>query len=65
MRRYPGGLQSYVSNAIELLAASKRGDNPLLGFEPKARPVLYFPSNITRDCSPSLLILQGITLLPF
>ena len=29
---------------------------------PVNRPV---PSNITRDCPPFLLILQGITLLPF
>ena len=31
-----------------------------------ARCVLFFfPSNVTRDCPPSLLTIQGIALLPF
>lgn len=32
---YPGGLRAYIQNARELLAASKRGDNPYDGYTPE------------------------------
>lgn len=33
-KNYPGGLKAYVSNAKELLASSKAGDNPFEGMKP-------------------------------
>ena len=66
----PERVQSGIARLKKTKAKSSQGrldsffkaSCPALALPP-GRP--SFPSNITRDYPPSLLILQGITLLPF
>ena len=58
-----------LGHACEALGRWDRAQNiynSIVGPFPECAPALAsFPSNITRECPPSLLILQGNALLPF
>ena len=47
------------NRTLRWLEGALKGSKPVF-----TRVLPSFPSNITRDCPPSLLILQGIPLLP-
>ena len=55
------GVDDVVDVAVRRPAAEE-GEQSLVRLQ---RDHTAFPSSITRDCSPSLLILQGSALLPF